>query len=73
MCVGLPCGVDTRWFCLVESGRFISLVESDDQRADAKRPNTSTLCISLLHPSYILGDVLDCHGILDCQTVTLCF
>lgn len=69
----LPCRVNPRRFCLVESRRFISLVEADDQRADSEGSHTSTLCISLLHAGHVFGDVFDRHGVFDRQAVTLCF
>jgi hypothetical protein len=58
---------------LIEFGLGIVLVEANDERADAKWSHTTGLSISLLHTSYVFGDVFDCDGIFDCETVRLGF
>ena len=68
----LPGGVDARGFGLVESGVIVSLVEPDDQGADAEGADASALRVSLLNTRNVFGDVLDRDWVLDRQPVTLC-
>lgn len=67
----LPSGVNAGRFGLVQSRRAVVLVETNNQRTNAERADTTALCIPLLHASNILGDVFDGDGVLDSETVRL--
>ena len=67
----LPRRVDARWFCLVETRGLVTLVEPNDQSADAKGTHTAALRVSLLYTRHIFGDVFDCDGVFDGETVAL--
>lgn len=67
----LPCRVNARWLGLVEAGDVVALVKADNQRTNAKRAHTTTLCITLLNAGDIFCDVFDRDGVLDSQTMRL--
>lgn len=69
--VHLPSGVNAGRLGLVQSRRAVVLVETNNQRTNAERADTTALCIPLLHASNILGDVFDGDGVLDSETVRL--
>ena len=46
-------------------------VEADNECGEAERADSTTLCILLLQPSDVAGDVLDGDGVLDGESVAL--
>lgn len=65
----LPSRVDSRRLSLVQSRCLVVLVETDNQRTDTKRTDTTTLCIPLLHAGDVLGDIFNRDWVLHGQTV----
>lgn len=69
--IDVPCAVNTTGLSLVQPGLLATRIKTNHQRANTKRPHTTTLCVPLLHTGNILGDVLDADGIFDGQTMAL--
>lgn len=68
--VCLPGAVRARGVGLVQRRGTIR-GEANDERGDAKRPHTTTLCVLLLHPSDEARQCVDTDGFVKRESVTL--
>ena len=69
--MSLPCGVDARRLCLIQTGGLAALVETNNHGADTERSDTTSLRVPLLHTSDVLGNIVNRNRVFDGESVRL--